>query len=791
MQKTKIAGAMAALTLCANANLAFAQLEEVVVTAQKRLQSANDIGMSISALNSDALTELRVLDTSDLAIAVPGLTFADVGSGTPIYTLRGVGFNESSLQAQATVGIYNDEVATPFPIMTNGLIMDLERVEVMKGPQGTLFGRNSTGGAINYIANKPSDEFEAGVTVGYGRFETTDAEAYINGALTDSVRARLAVKTIQSSEGWQESVSRNDELGEQDRISARLLLAADFGDSVDVLLNLNWWRDKSDSLAPQLVEANFQNPANQRVIDAMAPYYVPDTRDDNDRADWTLGIDPSKDMENRNASLTLNWQINDDVKLTSLTSYSDFDDKSQFNRDGWGGAPISDPEIAALIPVNSTPALGGTWEAPASGYLNNSSYGSDSSIDAFSQELRLTGAAERFTWILGAYYSDDTVDADRPTNNAMSTNTNLLAEVPGLGTLGLQGAAYTSKQDGDAWAVFGHTEIDISEQWMLTLGARYTEDNKDFKGCARDRFGDLAFLFDVNPGECITEFPDGERKEYKDSLDEDSVSGKVAINYSLNDDTLLYLSYSRGYKSGSFPTIAATQSFQMEPVEQEKLDAYEGGFKLRLGDGKAQLNGAVFYYDYTDKQLLAKVDDPQFGSLFRLTNIPDSEIYGAEIELQWQPTEGLFMGVAGSYLDTEINDFFGFTQDSTEPFDLSGSKMPLTPEYQASANASYEWSVWQNMTAFVGGDLSYSDSFQTDYASGQAPLRPVYEIDSYTLLGLRAGLRAADGSWNVMAWGRNVTDEFYASNVYKSVDGIIRTNGMPATYGVSFSYNWL
>jgi len=760
------------------------ELEEITVTAQKREQSANEIGMSISAFSGETLKELNVRDTADLTVVTPGLTYADVGSGPPIYTLRGVGFNEQSLQATSTVGIYNDEIASPFPIMTSGPLMDVERVEVLKGPQGTLYGRNTTGGAINFIANKPTEDFEGGLSLGYGSFQTIDAEGHLSGALSDSVRARLAFRTIQSGEGWQESVSRDDELGEQDRTAVRLLLEADLGDSADALLRLDWWSDQSDSLAPQFVEANFQDPGNAEVISAMSPYHIPDTLEDNRRADWTAGTKPAKDMEATTVSLTLNWDINDDLKLTSLTSVAKFEDTSLFNRDGYGGAPMSDPAVAALVPAIS---LAGGYTPPA--FLNNSSYESIAEIDAFSQELRLTGNAESFTWIAGAYFSNDEVDIDRPQIIGLTTNTNNLAG-PGVG---IQGINNVSLQEADSWAVFAHTEWDLSDNLSLTVGARYTEDEKDFEACTLDQYGDISLLFaqfGAVQGGCVTvdtaTFQSG---LFEGSLDEDSTSGRIALDYNVNDDALVYVSYSRGFKSGSFPTLAANFHFQFDPVVQEELKALEAGFKWSLADGAAQLNGAMFSYDYNDKQLLAKVVTA-FGSLFTLANVPESEVSGFEVDLQWQPVDGLFIALTGSFLDTEIKEFTGFTQDSATTFDLSGSKFPLTPESQWTALVNYEWPMGQALTAFVGGDVSYSDSFQTDYASSAAPLRDVYEIDSYTLLGLRAGVRADDDAWNLMLWGRNVTDEFYASNVYKSVDSIIRTNGMTSTYGVTFSYNW-
>ena len=152
MYKKILSSAVSAMVLAGASTIANAQLEEVIVTAQKRVQSANDIGMAISALSGDAMKELNILDNTALAVSIPGLTFADTGLSVPVYTLRGIGFNEESVQAASTVGVYNDQIGVPFPIMTRGLLMDNERVEVLKGPQGTLFGRNSTGGAINFIS---------------------------------------------------------------------------------------------------------------------------------------------------------------------------------------------------------------------------------------------------------------------------------------------------------------------------------------------------------------------------------------------------------------------------------------------------------------------------------------------------------------------------------------------------------------------------------------------------------------------------------------------------------------
>ncbi len=266
---------------------------------------------------------------------------------------------------------------------------------------------------------------------------------------------------------------------------------------------------------------------------------------------------------------------------------------------------------------------------------------------------------------------------------------------------------------------------------------------------------------------------------------------------------LTYASYSRGYKSGSFPTLSTNVDTQLDPVVQEKLDAYELGLKATLLDGMMQFNAAAFYYDYTDKQLLSRTITI-FGALGALANIPESEVTGAEFDMQWAPIDGLFISLGASYTDTEIKEFTGFNQLGVQG-DMEGSDFPLTPELQATAMVNYEWSVGNNMMAFAGADASYSDDFVSDYEIKSATVdRPdfglqagdsfgvqePFELDDYLLVGARFGVRSADDTWSATVWGRNLTDEYYQVNSRKTTDGVVGYTGMPTTYGVTLSYNW-
>ena len=801
---TAVAGAIAAPLAAAQGP----RLEEVVVTAQKRSQAVTDIPMSITAFSGETMKDAGVQDTTDIAAMVPGMAFSDSPTGPPIYTMRGVGFNESSTQASSTVGVYVDEVGVPYPIMTRGPILDIERVEVLKGPQGTLYGRNSTGGAINFIAAKPSDALEAGVTGSYGRYGVTSGEGFVSGPLTDSMRARLAAKYVTSDEGWQESVSRGDELGEQDKMSLRFSLAADLGDRADALFTTSYWKDKSDTLAPQFQAGNYANSGP--VADAIRPSEptAGSIGDDATEAEWTKGLTPQFDMENLSFALTLHYELNDSMRLTSLTSYADYDDNgSTFNRSGIAGIPASD----ATRPYMN----GDIADLPDGSILTNDLSTVNSSIDAFTQELRLHGEAGIATWVTGLYYSDDSIDGTANQSFNLTTSTNGLAggapfgNFPAIDNIG--------NQDSKTYAAFASADWALTDTLTLTTGVRYTDSQIDFEGCTADtgdgatadffnwltdRVSGGAIPGNIAPGECVTwnllpGLPVGPPGIVKNDLDEDSWSWRAALNYDLNDDLSVYGSASRGFKSGSFPTLGGSNSSQYIPVVQEQVDAYELGFKATLQEGAAQLNGAVYYYDYTDKQLLTKISDPVFGRLFALNNVDDSEVYGAELELLWMPMNGLTLSSSVNYLETEIGSFIGSNQVGQE-IDFDGSEFPFSSNWQSSFNAQYEWDLSNNLVGTVAMGVSYTGDADSDYKSDDATTtdgEPYsydkrFDIDSYTLVDARVGVAAADGKWRTFAWGRNLTDEYYYNNVQQSTDMLVRYAGMPRTYGLTLEYNW-
>lgn len=789
------------------------KIEVIKVTAQKRSQSINDVPMAISALNADDMSEMGIENTTDLATVIPGFNFSDTAFGPPVYTLRGVGFNESSSQATSTVGVYVDEIAIPYPIMTKGATLDMERVEILKGPQGTLYGRNSTAGAVNYIAAKPQNSFEAGFTGSYGSFQTLSTEGYVTGGLSDNIDARLAIKSVQSGEGWQESISRDETLGEQDKLSMRLSLAFDLGAGTEALFRAGYAKDDSESIAPQALRMDSGNPgrATPIIVGNFHEDVFTAKTGDATKADWTKGATPAVDHETISLSLNVNHDLSDTMSLTSLTGFSTFkDDGSEYERAGIQGTP------AGLFRDGGFgPSLLGEHAAFADDQHVVTDYVTQhGEIDSFSQEFRITEVLDNVVWMAGVYFSSSEVQYDTNQNFGLSSNV-VIAPVRGLG---LNQVLNNTKQENKTIGAFVNADWLISDDLTVTTGLRYSEDTADYTGCTKDIDGGFAatmgrFFYGgdteaIDQGTCITILNLNEANQtsglINDTLKEDSLSWRLAANYKITDDTSVYSSYSRGFKAGSFPTLAAIDESQLKPVVQEQLDAYEIGIKTDLADGAAHLNAAAFYYDYKDKQLLTKLVLPVFRTGFTLANIDDSTVKGIEVDLQWLPTDNLTLSAAVGWLDSEVDNATGFNQKG-ENIDFAGSPLPFSAELQGNVTAKYEWEINNDLVAMFAIDVSYSDPTYSDFKSsssqtvaydnGNVPATDYtfdeyFLSDSHTIVNARLGLFESSGQWKTYLWARNLTDEYHESATIKNNEMLVRYASMPRTVGISVEYLW-
>lgn len=774
--------------------------DEIIVTANKRQENINKVGLSITAISSEALKDRKITSLEDVASAVPGLTFAPSGNSTPILTLRGVGFNESSLGVYPAVSVYIDQAPLPFPIMASHAAFDLERIEVLKGPQGTLFGQNSTGGAINYIAAKPTTELTVGGDISYGRFNQIDGNAFVSGPITENLGFRLAM-TGHQMDDWQYSVTRDDTNGHQSYIAGRLLLDWEASDAVRFSLNVNGWNDKSQPQAQQLIAIRPQNPDFQ-------PIRYPDITfaPDNARAaDWTnqfldpelgvvdpntgavtpgteqlVNIDPYGDRKFYQVALRADIDITDDITLTSLTSYDDYKQDGAVDSDG------------TFYVIQNLSQLNGF-------------------IHSFNQELRLSNSpSNRFRWVLGANYEDSTTFENqilRYLNTAYNPN-----------FLYINNSGVRNKQKIRNYAFFGSAELEITDKLVLKGAARYTNSRNSANiasytspgGNVDKLFNFLGGIFGTVPFTPIG--PDDSYTFNENSvpgfpfartLKEDNVSWRAGLDYQATPTTLLYANVSRGYKSGSFPSLAASRANALNPVTQESVTAYEAGVKAQMFDRKVALNAATFYYDYKNKQVRGRIADLVFGNLDALQNVPKSRIFGAEADITIRPTQGLTLSGNVTYLNSKIQEFVGVNAIGQPGFNSAGDSLPFTPKWTGAVNVDYRMMTKSGGMPFVGLTLSARSGVDAeisarrlDYAGSIANtfvrtgIDCVYCVKGYATVDARLGYEAGDESWKVMLWGKNVFNKYYWSNVVYSYDAASRLAGMPATYGVTFGFKF-
>lgn len=447
-------------------NAATAQgANEIVVTANKREEKLNNVGLSITALSGDALAERKITSLQDVASAIPGLAYAQSATNTPILTLRGVGFNESSLGVYPAVSVYVDQAPLPFPVLASHSAFDLQRIEVLKGPQGTLFGQNSTGGAINYIAAKPTRSFTAGGDISYGRFNEIDGDAYLSGPINENLRARIAVSGTHTDD-WQRSSSRPyDTNGKVSYITGRAIVDWDASDSVRFSLSLNAWRDTSDPQASQYIALRGQNPfVQQSSIDY--PFSPQNPR----AADWSTGIStPRSDRKFYQPALRADIGLFGDVTLTSLTSYDDFRQEQTQDYDG--------------LP------------------LNVDDFSEKGRIRSFNQEARISNSPHAvLRWVVGGNYERSrTFDYQFEAFPDNSVNS------PAGGDI--DQSAQQVRQSIRNIAVFGNGEYDITSRLTAKVGVRYTHSKNDASMCVADggdgtvaaAFNFLGSLFSQGP----------------------------------------------------------------------------------------------------------------------------------------------------------------------------------------------------------------------------------------------------------------------------------------------------
>ena len=704
-------------------------LEQITVTAERRRQSVQNIGGSISVISGRQLAQRNVNNIYDLQYQTPSLQVTpQFGSGQLEFAIRGVGFEDYASNNAPTVGVYIDEVAFPIPYETNAQIYDVQRVEVLRGPQGTLYGRNTTGGAVNYVLNKPTKDFTGDLTVQYGRFDSSLVEGHLSGSLANDLQMRVAGETQQGG-AWQHGPG-GARLGDLDRSSLRTLIDWEPTDTLTIEANLHGSHDRSDALGTRLYTPN---DALVEVEIPNAPTFPVDPA--RDHTVWgtsklfadEIGIQPDtkpfSHIDTVGASLRAD-QVLDVGTLTDLISY-----------DYAGRREYDDFDASQL--------------ALADVYFNTRA-------NVFANELRLTSSTgARLTYVVGVYYANQFL-ADNYRGG--------FDQIYGIDT----SVQYSQKVN--TVSSFGQASYKITDQLTVTSGLRIEHEERKL-----ENFGSFFLAGGVvtNPNNTANQ-----------STDFTEPTGKIELQYVPFKDDMLYAEISRGLKSGGFTTYNSGQpTVGTAPFKPETLWAYELGNKLELPAARLRINAAAFYYQYQNQQIQSAVLNPTTGLVGSIINAPRSHLYGGEVEVNWSPidhltfTQGLGESVGAfdefsSLLSAarENGVFVGVFRNR------AGEALP-SPKFTANGSATYGLKLG-NYNLSTSIDYSLRTTYNSLFGS-------LYNVAGFTLLNAHMTFGPEDGRWSLTAYGQNILDRKYDidRNFFDAGDNIA-TAGLPATYGI-------
>ncbi len=746
------------------------RLTTVTVTANKREENLQNVPIAINAITGDALQQAGVLETSDLASQVPNLQISSpFGRTQPNFILRGISVaNEFNSNQASPNGVYLDEVYLSSRFAQGMNLFDLERVEVIKGPQGTLFGRNTVGGAINIITKKADFEGTNGfASIGAGNYETIRASGAFGSEIVEDVLAFRIAGSIEEGEGQIENPLPNVTDGRStDTFSLRGSVL--WEPTANTSFTLRAYTGESDGSAEPPISVGAApgeaNPLTGYARTGLDFWETAVDRQDGNRTSAN-GI-----------ALTSEFDLGSH-QLTSITAYDTGELRVEQDPDG---SPIDVFTIDWFSDYNQ-----------------------------FNQDIRLTSDPDSdFRYILGAYYGQDTNETfnnyrffgflenvpgtpffDPPNIFVPPPYPGLLGGVPGV--FSGFGVDHRFTQERTSTAIYGDANWDLNDRVTLTAGLRYTWDEielSDVSSTAEDYTGTpqvnlipaFAAPGSVCPGSdpsCPTDL----------SNKSEQLTGRLILDYQVNEDLMLYGSYSRGYRAGAINGTAYASPTQLTFVEPEEVDAFEVGFKSDLNDGQIRLNGSLFYYDYKNQQL-----QEVLGIVPFLRNAPKAEAIGFEADIQAQLLDNLYVTAGYGYLDSEYKEL------TLSGVDLSGNEFSNAPGQ--TFNVYADWTAFENTT----GELHIRPS--ATYA-GDAWLSPFNEKPSSATgaVGNNSGL-FQEGYWLVngqLAWEtenwtvaagvKNLFEEEYIAygldlRAAVGIDFLIR--GQRRTYGIDVSYRF-
>lgn len=753
--------AISSLLACSGAPAVFAQgsaaqvsntLEEVIVTSRKRAESIQDVPIAVTAVTENTIRELRIDNIEDVAAITPNLVVNTSAGGSPsaVACMRGMCRTNTIITEDPMVGTYVDGVYLGKAVGSLVDVLDLERIEVLRGPQGTLFGKNTLGGAINMVTVKPGPELEGDFNATYGNEGIEQYRATLNVPLTDTLAGKISYLNKQMDPVVKNPIG--PDYGSTDVQGGVLALRWQPTDSLDIDYSFDYSDTGQLSGATTLSFANtpvYTDPGNpdtcisgctlvgwdiigvdisQNVTPEFSDRYVSD------------GTNHDQDMEISGHALVAAWNLSDDTVLKSISSYRDID------VDYWLSYGIQ------IFYANRT--------------VNTESY---------SQEFHLQGLAmdSRLNYTVGVFYYHEEGD---------EYNSQV---IPGF----FADAGYDTEVDSDSYAVFGEATYEINDEWDVTLGARYTYEDKSADKTAFSRPDDFTFLDTYNQTFLgSTVLPDGSPVHYETEIDNDSISPRASVSWTPMDGTMFYATYARGYKSGGF-NAAAQSPVSWEPFDDVTLDSYEIGVKSTFWEGRAQVNATAFYSSADDMQVQVNRISPTGTFEAVITNAGEAEVTGLELEASILLTDRLDLQASVGLQDADFSEYME-TDENGNDIDVSDDRvLEFTPDYTYHIGLRYEiadtsFGQWSARADFHGAD---SHDFQS------VPFEEVEE-GGYDLVDARLALDnvpVGSGFMYASLWGKNLTDESYRVGGFTFTEDFgFNSYGLPRTYGMTVGYEF-
>jgi iron complex outermembrane recepter protein len=654
------------------------QLQEIVVTAERRSANLQDVPIAISAFSGDELAVRQVSSLVDMARDVPNLVgHNNVGLNTAMVVyLRGLGSTQSFATVDTTVGFYVDDVYIARQNGNNFTLFDLERLEVLRGPQGTLYGRNTSGGAIHVITQKPADEFVVKGQASYGDYDFYEVRGSLNAPLSDTVALRINAVTQQQDEGFSRNTTLDRTVNDRSIEGARAALRWQPNEAWDVLLSVDWISDDANGIVPSDISGRARTPTGDLFV-------------------VTSGIENFNETTSKGGTLRID-RTGSAFDFTSISSYRELDQSYVLD--------LSDQPV----PIYSIDNVG--------------------DHEQFTQEMQFKGKATlgaiQTDWIAGAFFMKEW--------NSTLIGDTINFQLPNGARVPLGRQVKTVDNDVDSYALFGQATARLSDTVSLTGGLRWTRDEKDVAVVQLNAAGNVVYTTETLVALGIP---------IEQTFTE--VTPRLAIDWRLNEGTLLYASYTQGFKSGGWNS-RVTSAAQFYAVKPEYVDAYELGVKSEFLDRRVRMNAALFLSDVSD--LVIGAVGSSAGGAFDTLNA-DADIYGFEMELSAAVTERLDFYATLGLMDGE------YTNLGSDPQGFRGRTLPRLPDTTLKTGLSYSIPVGSGALRF-GADYSFTSNYFTSSAAD-----PITETGDISLVDAHVRFDAADDRWFIQAGCRNCSDK--------------------------------